>query len=89
MVFYKLFRKSSLDNKYTHLTNTSINVNSSKYENDLTTSNMCKLSLKDLKKVFAEFNLPYAKVWKKIKDIVIKTFIAAEKPMLERHRQTN
>ena len=67
-----------MDNSYIHLTNYSINKNSSNFEaNDsVNEEHGAKWTLYTLKKHFENNNLNFNEVWNKIKDIIIKIILS-------------
>ena len=83
-------RKSNLSNKFTHLTNFSINKYSDKFdfENEENEDNRFKLSFEELEDIFKKQKKNFTKVKQKLKDVIIKTFISVERGMQEKFKQT-
>lgn len=78
---------TNLCNKFVHLTNYSINKESSKFDSNVSTNNQCigsKWSLSALRVYFKANNLDFEELWTKIKDIVVKTVITIEKQTNEK-----
>lgn len=64
--------------KFIHLTNYSINKNSSNYDKNISAEDQClgsKWSLSALQKYFIEKGLNYKQLWSKIQDIIIKAIM--------------
>ena len=78
------YRKSTLKDRFKHLTNFSVNKKSVKFKanidaNDDQYGN--KWSLKALKAKYKELGIDSEAVFGRIKDIIVKTLIAVEAPM--------
>ncbi|XP_040563399.1 tubulin monoglutamylase TTLL4 [Lepeophtheirus salmonis] len=78
----------TLSDSYMHLTNYSINKNSSSYlpNEDAEVRQGHKWTLASLWDYFKENGIDHNVVWGRIKDLVIKTFISAEDQMYRRYR---
>merc|ERR1719189_416383 len=73
----------SLSDVFTHLTNYSINKNSSSYcpNEDSDVRQGHKWTLKSLWRHFDEEGIDHSEIWEKIKDLIVKTIISAENQM--------
>lgn len=72
----------NLYNKFMHLTNYSINKESTQFDKKISSNHECigsKWSLSALRTHFKQNNLNFEELWIKIKDIVVKTVITIEK----------
>jgi hypothetical protein len=71
-------KKNFSKNKFSHITNYTINKNSENYDKNISDQNQCigsKWSLSALRKYFKENNLNFEETWKKVKDLVVKSVI--------------
>jgi len=92
--------KSSLKQRFVHLTNYSVNKKAEQYvKNTNTDANACKggetqapqetetmackLSFLQLKEEYRKMGVDYAEVFSRIKDVIIKTVISVEQPILQ------
>ena len=77
-------RKSTLKDRYKHLTNFSVNKKSEQFIKNVNANEDQvgnKWSLKALFKKYKELGIDGTKILEKIKDIIVKTLIAVETPM--------
>ena len=78
--------EENYDNIFVHLTNTGVNKKSKEYvyAQDFNSENANKLSLHTYQKYISKEKANYDLIWKKIKDIAIKTVIAGHKNLVEK-----
>ena len=83
--------EENYNNKFVHLTNTGVNKFSKEYvyAHDFNSENANKLSLHTYQKYISKEKANYDLIWKKIKDIAIKTVIAAHKNLVEKLNEFN
>jgi tubulin polyglutamylase TTLL4 len=91
--------KSSLKQRFVHLTNYSVNKKAEQYVKNTNTDAIackggetqapqetetmaCKLSFLQLKEEYRKMGVDYAEVFSRIKDVIIKTVISVEQPIL-------
>ena len=81
---YKL-NMNSINNKYSHLTNTAINVKNKKYKNPKndTDESANKWNLNTYRKYLKKQNINIELLFDKIKDIIIKTLISGHKDIIK------
>ena len=77
--------EEDFNNRFVHLTNTGVNKNSKEYvyAEDFNSENANKLSLHTYQKYISKEKANYDLIWKKIKDIAIKTVIAGHQKLVE------
>jgi tubulin polyglutamylase TTLL4 len=71
-------KKNFSKNKFSHITNYSVNKISENYDKNISDQNQCigsKWSLSALRKYFKENNLNFEETWKKVKDLIVKAVI--------------
>ena len=75
---------NSLDNKYSHLTNTAINVNNQNYKNPRSEMDESanKWNFKTYRNYLKKNNFDVDSLFEKIKDIIIKTMISGNKKII-------
>ena len=87
---YKL-NMNSINNKYSHLTNTAINVKNKKYKNPKndTDESANKWNLNTYRKYLKKQNINIELLFDKIKDIIIKTLISGHKDIIKTTQKLN
>jgi len=83
--------EDNYSNSFVHLTNTGVNKNSKEYvfAQDFNSENANKLSLHTYQRYLSKEKANYDLIWKKIKDIAIKTVISGHKNLVEKLDEFN